>query len=510
MIELPDDELDKLFRKSSEELDPKYDPLDWNELKKRLDEEDGIKGGRGINKWLPLVLLLLFLTGGITTFYMLRNSGGEQIPSKVKSVGTRDMSRTDSQENSIIHNHTALANTTKPEHDKKRNASGLSDKSESLTKSKSEKILPRSRSKAGGVFLEPNRSSGKGGEGAFSSIEKKEEVDRGKKVKAGIENLFSNPAEPRDKLEIPVKVEKTLLQSRAEDKHVADDGRKSNAGGVGEKEFDAANPEKYGQKVLWANDMENNAAGADRPTLSAMRVNTLTHRPFLNKILLPLPRIVGAEPEKPVAAEAITEVDGTSPKIAFRFGYAPDLSAVGIKNFSKPGASVSILGEYGILKRLYLQTGVIWSSKVYGAKPGDYQLPKTHYYGPPPRHVEGMCKVFEIPLNFRYDIAQGKLSRIFAGAGVSSYHMNYEKYKYYFENEDDPKIGNYRGWHGATGWYFLSHINASVGYEYHISKKLSLLGEPYVRIPVRRVGYGKVNLFTTGIWLSIRYTPRFR
>jgi hypothetical protein len=50
MIELPDDELDKLFRKSSEEFDPHFDPEDWNSLKKRLDETGRENSGRMVQE----------------------------------------------------------------------------------------------------------------------------------------------------------------------------------------------------------------------------------------------------------------------------------------------------------------------------------------------------------------------------------------------------------------------------------------------------------------------------
>ena len=123
--------------------------------------------------------------------------------------------------------------------------------------------------------------------------------------------------------------------------------------------------------------------------------------------------------------------------------------------------------------------------------------------------VDGICKVLEVPLNIRYDIALGERSRWFASGGFSSYHMNSEKYNYHFEDENDPSIW-YRSWKGKTGWYWLSHANVSAGYEYRISRKLSLLAEPSIRMPLKRVGYGKVNLITTGLWLSVRYTPVFK
>jgi hypothetical protein len=124
--------------------------------------------------------------------------------------------------------------------------------------------------------------------------------------------------------------------------------------------------------------------------------------------------------------------------------------------------------------------------------------------------IDGVCKILEIPLNVRYDIGSGERSRWFATGGFSSYHMNSEKYKYHYIDPNDPNAAKYPGWKGKTGWYLFSHANVSAGYEYRISRKLSLLAEPSIRMPLKRVGYGKVNLITTGLWLSVRYTPVFK
>jgi len=216
-------------------------------------------------------------------------------------------------------------------------------------------------------------------------------------------------------------------------------------------------------------------------------------------------------PEPPAPPKRSSLSAEGQPLWAVRFGYSPDLSTVGLKDFSKPGTSVSLLVEYSVLPRLYLQSGVVWSRKDYSASAEAYQLPRKYPYPPLALSgINGVCKVLEIPLNVRYDIGLGERSRWFATGGFSSYHMNSEKYKYYYIDPNDPNATKWPGWNGKTGWYLLSHANVSAGYEYRISRKLSLLAEPSIRMPLKRVGYGKVNLITTGLWLSVRYTPVFK
>ncbi|KAA0990832.1 porin family protein [Dyadobacter aurulentus] len=480
MTELPDDELDKLFKKSSEELDPPYDPDDWNKLKRRLDEQDGTAGGAWLKKWWPLGLLLLLIFTGVAVYlgkdkkdaksYValrreneLKRSAASAKPAlPVTSEGEakdsrglnrsspdNDQTKTKSETRNFETGKTDAKNSAISKREGSRaiasvekTASKPFPKSESkAADTNSRPLLPRSRSKAGGVYLEPNRSKGEGGDGALilPANEQAISTSAGSGLK-GAEKVF------------------------AQEEHVA------------ERTFVSA-------AMLQNRPLSWNNAGV------------------MPKIDFEKPDI---EPEPLPQKEEVQQA-----KWAVRFGYSPDLSTVGLKNFTKPGAAVALLAELSVSPRLFVQTGAVWSRKDYFAEAGSYILnPKWGYYTKP-ESVDGICKVLEIPLNLRYDIISGQKSRFFIGSGASSYYMLNEKYKYNYKNPDDPHI-KYPSWKGSTGWYFLSHLNASVGYEYRLSNKLSLMGEPYARIPLKRVGYGKVNLVTMGFWLSLRYTPAFR
>lgn len=498
MIELPDDELDKLFRKSSEELDPTFEPDDWNDLRKRLDQQDGKTPAGWWRKWWPAGLLALLIPIGVVLYSwdgdkservsesgVVKSGGnggkgevekgrsgvvsepgvgGDEESGVVRESGGLEAGVTKDREvnanvdngkpaldnakepvvngnRTVVRNRKNIGNKLKTSEEDPGESSSKSELSAAVGKT-GRKPLPRSRSKAGGVYLEPNRSTVEGGDGALS-----------------ITRRETSPAEPAG----------------------------SAAG--------------------------NNAANADTaPSHTLISANALNSK-NLKWNSLPLPGIsqpVTEVPEAPAPAKPSLPA-GDQPLWAVRFGYSPDLSTVGLKDFSKPGTSVSLLVEYSLLPRLYLQSGAVWSRKDYSAGAEAYQLPKHKYYPPLQLSgIDGVCKVLEIPLNVRFDIASGERSRWFATGGFSSYHMNSEKYKYYYIDPKDPNAQKWPGWKGETGWYWLSHANVSAGYEYRISRKLSLLAEPSIRMPLKRVGYGKVNLITTGLWLSVRYTPVFK
>ncbi|WP_439557939.1 hypothetical protein [Dyadobacter sp.] len=500
MTELPDDELDKLFRKSSEEFDPQYDPEDWNNLRKKLDQQDRQTGGSWLRKWWPLGLLLLLIPAGIVG-YLWRDNGDESgntrfvnaaqdsitrnLPENPEPAAAMQPPLINADTSASTHTNANAADADKEEAKAEKGtitelnkntngvATGNSENtfSKPLSRSglktadvKSSPILPRSRSKAGGVYLEPNRSKTEGGDGAL------------------------------------ILPKTALIQKKKTD---------TDEGGTyisGEGEQNAA--AKLNASKLSADEQLIAARKDNAGERMQIAVVTLGNRqPSWNNKHLQR-QITFEMPEKATASVEEKEVVMQA-KWAVRFGYSPDLSTVGGEKLTKPGSAVSMMAELSVLPRLFVQTGAVWSRKDYRANAGDYILnPKWGYYTKP-ESIEGICKVLEVPLNLRYDIVSGSRSRIFAGSGLSSYYMRGEKYKYNYEYPNDPHI-KYNGWQGKTGWYIFSHLNASAGYEYRLTNKLSLVAEPYARMPLKRVGYGKVNLFTAGVWISVRYVPAFR
>ncbi|WP_031528877.1 hypothetical protein [Dyadobacter crusticola] len=519
MTELPDDELDKLFRKSSEEFDPQYDPEDWNSLRRKLDQQDGRTGGAWFKKWWPIGLLLLLIPAGIVGYLWRENAtqsdraaNEKVLPGNAKSgfskeqetpaVGDNgkltdtesDKTNNTEAENAnaatvkAIPNSPETGNATELKKNENRVATGNTEKtfSKPLSRSelkaadvKSSPLLPRSRSKAGGVYLEPNRSKTEGGDGAL--------------ILNADENARRNNPNGTSASELGAR------------QATGSSGVKSSAARSAISE--STTKERAGEYATEQTRFGDEADGFQYNVMS------LPNKPvnWQNQIAYPN---IGVPATELVKSDTEVEADKKKEEVAqakwaVRFGYSPDLSTVGGEKLTKPGTAVSLLAELSILPRLFVQSGAVWSRKDYRANGGDYILDPRWGYYTKPESIEGVCKVLEIPLNLRYDIVSGSKSRIFAGSGLSSYYMRGEKYKYNYKNPYDPHI-KYKDWQGKTGWYLFSHLNASAGYEYRVSDKLSLVAEPYARMPLKRVGYGKVNLFTAGFWISVRYVPAFR
>ncbi|MCR9066446.1 MAG: PorT family protein [Cytophagales bacterium] len=188
------------------------------------------------------------------------------------------------------------------------------------------------------------------------------------------------------------------------------------------------------------------------------------------------------------------------PKLAFRLAFSPDFSAVPSNSFFKIGHNIGGLVEYRFNDKWLIQTGVIKSLKYYTANSDSYGWPETWGQRPTELNlVEARCNMLDLPVNIRYDFSQG-INRWFAQAGFTSYLMLRETYDYIYENSYSSQKWN--SWEGKTGFYNAGEFNASFGLERRISKGISLQVEPFVKVPLAKVGYGNVKLITTGIFFS--------
>jgi hypothetical protein len=116
--------------------------------------------------------------------------------------------------------------------------------------------------------------------------------------------------------------------------------------------------------------------------------------------------------------------------------------------------------------------------------------------------------VYDIPLQVRYDVLQQKAYNIYLTAGLSSYIMKKEKYEYTYYYHNSWPQWEKKTEHIYTGnTHLFSVMNFSFGYERKISNKLSILGEPYLKLPLSGVGNGKVKLFSTGAQIGLKFHP---
>ena len=179
--------------------------------------------------------------------------------------------------------------------------------------------------------------------------------------------------------------------------------------------------------------------------------------------------------------------------------YSPDLSTVGLKNFTSPGSRWKVLGELHLPGRFAVTTGIVWVQNKYTATKGEYVTPVNLS----PDLVDAKCEMIDIPLNLRYDIIASQRHRAFVSGGASTYLVLSQYYDFFF---DDPKPGLPDEWQSdETVNYPFSIINISLGYEYGIGRRSTLQIEPFIKIATTGIGWGSVDLNTLGVYLSYKF-----
>ena len=185
----------------------------------------------------------------------------------------------------------------------------------------------------------------------------------------------------------------------------------------------------------------------------------------------------------------------------------PDLSKVGDNTGEVRLAYGAGIG-YQISKRFSIRTGFYAGRKVYTADPGDYHPPNNFWqYYPNLENIEANCKVFDIPITVDYTISSNKKQSWFASVGISSLLMKEEKYDYYFKPNYSPTYITYTKTIDNQNKHYFSVLNLSGGYKRVINKNISLQAEPYLKIALDGVGYGKVKLNSGGVLFSAVIKP---
>jgi hypothetical protein len=192
----------------------------------------------------------------------------------------------------------------------------------------------------------------------------------------------------------------------------------------------------------------------------------------------------------------------------FSFSAGPDISSVG---FDHPGKVELLAGAglgYTFKNRWTIRTGFYTARKIYTASKYDYK-PSGGAINPNYLdEIDADCKVYEIPLNLSYNFSKSTKHSLFATAGLSSFIMKKEEYKYLYTYPGNPPT-TYT--HTKTlnneNKHYFSVLTLSGGYQRKINKTFSIAAEPYIKLPLAGIGFGNVKLNSAGILFSVNITP---
>ncbi|WP_338872967.1 hypothetical protein WBJ53_29310 [Spirosoma sp. SC4-14] len=519
MQELTDDQLDGLFRKSAEEFEPPYEPAAWEAMTAQLDDRDRAAFWK---KWLPrsLPVLLLLLMGSVWYIYQ------------------------QTRPDAAVRANGQLLTATEARPPK-------AAQSVSLQQEEAPKAMPEPKRLAGSVGKETDEQPDRTLERNATETKPEQRIPA--------EDRHLRPDGQRDQFRLPSNRTKThqpavttavprigndrtqiaqqaglatseqaqlAATDRVDYRKPVVSGRKSNRYVVSQpvdvmetanatsraKRWSAASEPVIANPSITDGRLLVDPIIAPTEAKELMAFTLFPELPVRPGKWMKMPKeinreISGPEKQAPVVVATTTPQSGLSVRLAV----SPDLSAIGLHNFSRPGTSLGALLEYRMSSRWSVQAGVIWSLKIYRADSSEYRGNDSYWakFSTRPNEVSGQCNMLDIPINVRYDVLlRPRLdtrlppSRWFVSGGITSYITLKEDYSY----EYPPHTYNVPySWRAPSGSYGFSQLNLSAGYERAVSRRLSWQVEPFMKVPLKGVGYFKVDLLSTGAFLSVRY-----
>ncbi len=181
---------------------------------------------------------------------------------------------------------------------------------------------------------------------------------------------------------------------------------------------------------------------------------------------------------------------------------APDISTVRLQAVKKVGVSYGAVAGYKLPKRFSIESGFIYEKKYYDTK-GEYFSRKNLKLPPGLKisYASGYCYMWELPLNLNYSFGKKANSSWFATTGVSSYFMKRESYNYDLVYNTYQYARSYD--YTTKSNTVIAVINFGVGYTHRIGKIGDLRIQPYVKLPVSKIGTGLLPIQSTGIYFGI-------
>ena len=530
--DMSDDELDDLFREASDKVDIPFDSLAYNKLRQRISEQPKSGVFEGFKKRGILSLVGLFLMVGVGLVYRFGTDSQ-------KSNSTEIVKPSDSSV--ILSPQKANNNLRQPSVQTKIYEENLTDLSTKKSSTIEKKMVGSNRER---LFVETqtvrmntkteqsfqNKQVSK--KANTQANESKQEVEQligripeiGSQSKTDANLLPSTLDNKTATLVIPTNPEiaNTVNQSRKSSSDITlgssisinqqptvSNRKRRNVFKNNEViSFDFTPDIKNQVKPNHSQALNNDENGqlSKTETFSeeiVEKTNFYEVDVLKNKNSTVL--LTDLHPELP---EYVDSLPKTIKPVKFsRFGLrivlSPEMNSIENMNKMALGGALGLLVEYKISQKLSVQTGMVYSNKSYV---GDFDYYHNWsdwkgYHPSKPTQVDGGCKIFDVPINLRFNLFQKPKQTWFISSGISSYWIINENYTYRY----DWYSSRTADWNDNSKYYF-GVMNFSVGLERQISQNFSFQIEPYLKTPLKYVGRGGVNLYSSGILFSTKYS----
>lgn len=215
--------------------------------------------------------------------------------------------------------------------------------------------------------------------------------------------------------------------------------------------------------------------------------------------------------KKPAAA-----VSGQQEKIsakdagrwALSMAFSPDVNSVNNMGKGELGHSMGLGMSFNIKPSFSLSTGIYYSKKQYSADKTSYNVTEKPFatWASYSNKIDADCRVIDIPLNLNFRISKKSNNKLYASAGMSSYIMLSEKYEFVYNPSPAYPTGRREYTVRDENKHILNVVNLGVALEKPISEQVSLVIQPYAKLPLTGIGKGRTDLKSVGIGFGLNYS----
>ena len=442
------EDFDKKIIESLEQRSPDYNEKSWEKMQKILEKH--LPQKKDDRKRLLFLLFLFLIVGGGTAIFLLNNGNKKstsQLPDNGNNsiVSAKQTPETESLKSPTKKN-TAEIKVQKTGKNEPATKIVADTKKEHLSENKNPDLIPRINNNA-------------------NAISKKQKGE-----KAATNNIFSKSETKQPVIAQIIKSETKIIH---------------------EETFTTSVKEKIEQPDVQQPEKMKEVAA--------------------NKSVLP--ESIKKEDEiKLIPENNSTEKKGNQKsktgKFSLTLSAGPEMSYV---RFTKPRKVMLSYGaglSYAFAKSFSIRTGFYISRKIYAAAPQDYNPPTNFWnYYPDLKSINADCKIYEVPINIDYRFKQSKNKSWFVSAGTSNFFMKKEVYDYYYKPPYSTQYANYTRTFENLSKHYFSTLNLSAGYSRKINSHFTLQAEPFTKIALKGIGYGKVKLNSSGIVFTASFSP---
>ncbi len=505
MFNLSDKELDRLSREAADLYEAKKNTSSWEALEQRLDKELGSPPGpsvpppRGIAIPFAYVSMIVLMIGAGYLIFKSKIKNNSENPKKITLVDNKNkddgraVDNNSSKEKNAQAEKNNAANTTDANVIKNKSNA---DVGASTTKKESDELI---KSKLQNNSLPAAKSEKTNSQKNDYSIAEEKKKNNTVTNKQNLKKSILNNSDEKNRLNNEYSINNAIKKNN----HFEKSSTKN-------KTSTAKNTAIENEENTYESTTEKNAAEENIKHAAISSPGALIKR---SKIIISDSALL-AESVNNKAAIHLGQKNKslyTNRSLQIGVAFAPDFSKVKYAYANNPvGNSIGVTLGYQFLSRLSVNTGFLYEHKYYEAD-GKYFHPRQ---GTIPSNISdidfvtGSCSLIEIPVNIRYDFSVEDNTIFFVSSGLSSYLIEKQGYSYYCR---DNRLG-YDHWERQPPFqkaqdFWFSMLNISAGFETNISNSFSFQINPYVKVPLRGVGIGNVQLSSYGINLEMKYSP---